>query len=199
MWISKRTLLTLVVAVAALSMALAVGAFGSDGTDHPGKPNHPSKPKHPGKPDHPGKPSHPTKGKHHGRPLIKESLAPSQPSDPTFHGVSAGAAPWVLQRGEVRLKGDGKLNLSVKGLVIPNPPGDGTPGPVNTISASLYCGADSDTTAADTTQQVPIDRRGNARIRDRSFNVPATCLAPVILVHPNGDAAHYIALEGWRP
>jgi hypothetical protein len=83
--------------------------------------------------------------------------------------------------------------------VIPNPPGNGTPGPVKTISASLYCGADSNTAAADTTPQVPISSRGNARIGDRSFTVPDTCLAPVILVHPNGDAAHYIAVEGWRP
>ena len=192
MWISKRTLLTVIVAsVAALSMALAVVAFGSDGKDHPGKPNHPSKP-NPGKPDHPGK------GKHQGRPVIKESLGASQPSDPTFHGVSPGTAPWVLQRGEVRLKGDGKLNLRVKGLVIPNPPGDGTPGPVNTISASLYCGADTETTAADTTEQVPISRAGDARIHDTSFAVPSSCLAPVILVHPNGDLTHYIAVDGWR-
>jgi hypothetical protein len=70
---------------------------------------------------------------------------------------------------------------------------------VTTISASLYCGADSNTTAADTTPQVPINSRGNARIRDRSVAVPATCLAPVILVHPNGDATHYIAVDGWRP
>ena len=54
-------------------------------------------------------------------------------------------------------------DLSVKGLVIPNPPGDGTPGPVNTISASLYCGTDAETTAADTTEQVPISRAGDAR------------------------------------
>ena len=98
----------------------------------------------------------------------------------------------------MRLKGDGKLNLRVKGLVIPNPPGDGTPGPVNTISASLYCGADTETTAADTTQQVTISRTGDARIHDTSFNVPASCLAPVILVHPNGDLTHYIAVDGWR-
>jgi hypothetical protein len=58
--------------------------------------------------------------------------------------------------------------------------------------------ADSETAAADTTGQVPISRAGNARIEDRSFSVPATCLAPVILVHPNGDAAHYIALDGRR-
>jgi hypothetical protein len=193
MWIPKRTLITAMVAgIAALSMLLAVGAFGAPGKDHPSKPNHPSKPHHPSKPNHPSKP------KHSGKPFVKESLAPSQLGDPRFHGVSPGAAPWVLQKGEVRLKSDGKLNLRVKGLVIPNPPGDGTPGPVSTISASLYCGADADTAAADTTQQVPLSRKGDARIHDTSFSVPSTCLAPVILVHPNGDITHYIAVDGWR-
>jgi hypothetical protein len=174
MWISKRVLLVLSLALAAAtSMALAAGAFGDHGGRH-------------------------GRG-HHDSTVLAQTLAPSVPTDPTFHGVAPGAAPWVLRSGAVELKRSGRLELSVRGLVIPNPPGDGTPGPVNTISASLYCGADSDTTAADTTQQVPIDRRGNARIRDRSFTVPATCLAPVIVVHPNGDAAHYIALDGWRP
>jgi hypothetical protein len=46
--------------------------------------------------------------------LINESLAPSQPTDPTFHGVTPGGAPWVLKRGEVRLKRDGKLDLRVR-------------------------------------------------------------------------------------
>jgi hypothetical protein len=133
-----------------------------------------------------------------GKAVLEATLAPSQTTDPTFHGVQPGAVPWVLKRGSVELKGRGRLELRVRGLVIPAPTGDNTPGPVMTISASLYCGADSDTTAADTTQSVPIDRNGNARIKDRSFNVPSTCLAPVILVHPNGNAAAYIAVDGWR-
>ena len=175
MWISKRVLITFFVAgLAALSMALAVGAFGS-------KPSHPSKPAHP--------------GKRHGAPLIKEALAPSQTTDPTFHGVAPGGAPWQLKRGKVRVKKGGKLNLRVKGLVIP---ALGTPGGVTTITASLYCGADSDTTAAETSQAVPISSAGNARIHDTSFTVPSTCLAPVILVHPNGNAMFYIAVDGWR-
>jgi|SRR5947209_1922073 len=190
---STRALLTVIVAgIAAASMALAAGAFGAHGPSHPGKPNRA------GKPVSPGNPGHPSNGRHRGRPLIKESLAPSQPSDPSFHGVSPGMAPWVLQRGEVRVKGDGKVALRVKGLVIPSPPGDGTPGPVITVSASLYCGADTETTAADTTQQVPLSRTGEARIHEKSLKVPSTCLAPVILVHPNGDLTHYIALDGWR-
>jgi hypothetical protein len=163
MWISKRVLLAAaIVSAAAMSLMGAVGAFGDRGSGHHG-------------------------GGHQGSTLVEEMLAPSVPTDPTFHGVAPGAAPWVLKRGALELKRS-RLELEVRGLVIPNPPGDGTPGPVTTISASLYCGADSDTTAADTTPQVPITRRGNARIRDRSFTVPATCLAPLILVHPNGDA-----------
>ncbi|HEY2600468.1 MAG TPA: hypothetical protein VGI67_02855 [Thermoleophilaceae bacterium] len=137
-------------------------------------------------------------GKHRGNAVIEATLAPSQPTDPTFHGVAPGGVPWVLTSGSVELKQKGKLELRVRGLVIPPPSGTGTAGPVTSISASLYCGADSDTTAADTTATVPLSQSGNARIEDKSFAVPSTCLAPVILVHPNGDATHYIAAEGWR-
>jgi hypothetical protein len=174
MWMSKRLVLaTSLATAAAISLALAVGALGDKG-------------------------GHDHHGGNHGGTRLSSGLAPSVPTDPTFHGVAPGAAPWVLDRGEVRIKHH-RLELRVRGLVIPTAPGNGTPGPVNTVSASLYCGADSNTTAADTTGQVPISRSGDARIRDRSFDVPDTCLAPVVLVHPNGDTTHYITVDGWRP
>ncbi|HEY6638574.1 MAG TPA: hypothetical protein VIZ61_12895 [Solirubrobacterales bacterium] len=174
MRISKRVPISVFVAgLAALLAALAVGALSALGSDGGHGKGHP------------------------GGQLIRESLAPSVPTDPTFHGVAPGGSPWVLKEGSVRLSGD-RLDLRVKGLVIPVAPGNGTPGPVNTISASLYCGADSDTMAAATTGQVPIGRDGDARIRDNSFDVPSTCLAPVILVNPNGSAANYIAVDGWK-
>jgi hypothetical protein len=65
-------------------MAFAAGVFGAAGRSHRSNHNH--------------------HGQRHGVALIKESLAPSQPTDPTFHGVTPGGAPWVLKRGEVRLK-----------------------------------------------------------------------------------------------
>jgi hypothetical protein len=171
MRISKRIPTALfAAALAALLTALAVGALSALGHD-----------------------GH---GKRHGQ-LISESLAPSMPTDPTFHGVAPGGAPWVLKDGQVQLSSDGRLDLRVRGLVIPVAPGNGTPGPVTTISASLYCGADSDTMAAATTGQVPISRDGDARIKDH-VALPATCLSPVILVNPNGIASLYIALDGWR-
>ena len=183
MGISKRTLATVFAAgVAALALAVgAIGAAASNGHDDKGKSQHAKK-----------------HAKRHAD-LINASLAGSQVGDPVFHGVSPGGAPWVLKRGQVEVQKRGRLDLTVKGLVIPGAPGNGTPGPVTTISASLYCGADANTTAADTSKSVPISRKGNATIHDRSFTVPATCLAPVVLVHPNGAATTYIALDGQRP
>jgi hypothetical protein len=172
MRISKRVPSTFVVAaLAALSTALVVGALSALGSEH---------------------------GKGHGGQLVKESLAPSVPGDPMFHGVIPGNAPWVLEDGSVKLSSH-RLDLRVKGLVIPVAPGNGTPGPVTTISASLYCGDNEmETTAAATTGQVPISRGGDARIRDDSFDVPSTCLAPVILVNPNGIGTLYITVDGWK-
>ena len=46
---------------------------------------------------------------------------------------------------------------------------------------------------------IELSPKGDARIRDASFSVPSTCLAPVILVEPNGSTTIYIALDGWRP
>ena len=173
MQIVRRAPIAIVIAVvAALATSLAVGALGALGRDGGGGGSDES--------------------------LVSARLAPSVPTDPAFHGVTPGAAPWVLKRGEVQLERAGELELRVRGLVIPTAPANGTPGPVNTINASLYCGAESETVAADTTGQVPISRAGDARINDRSFTVPSGCLAPIVLVHPNGDMTHYIAVDGWR-
>ena len=154
------------VALTGLSLALAVSALGAKGD--PGQPN---------------------------GPLIRAALAPSMPAptDPTIFGVNPGGVPWVLKRGDVRIKRDGTFRLRLQGLVIPNPPGDNTPGPVMRVSASLFCGG----TAAATTDPVPISRSGDASI-NTTVIIPSTCLAPVVFVHPNGNAAAYISVTGLR-
>jgi hypothetical protein len=140
------------------------------------------------------------KGKHgrdddrNGSTLLRSTLAPSVPTDPTFHGVAAAGAPWVLGRGSVRLRSDGELELEVRGLVLT---ATGNAGGVTTITASLFCGADSTTTAAATTAAVPLSQAGDAEI-DAKVTLPTTCLAPIVFVHPNGAAARYIAVSGWK-
>jgi hypothetical protein len=129
-----------------------------------------------------------------GEKILDVSLAPSLPTDPAFHGVTPGGVPWVLDRGEVRVKANGELDLEVRGLVIP---ALGTADGVVTIDASLYCGADANTAPAATTGLVPLSSGGDAEIHQR-LAIPPTCLAPIVLVHPNGGAARYIAVTGWR-
>jgi hypothetical protein len=50
---------------------------------------------------------------------------------------------------------------------------------------------------AATTGSVPLSSSGNARIEDH-ITVPATCLAPSVLVNPNGSTKAYIAVSGWK-
>jgi len=138
---------------------------------------------------------HSDHGHHRGNTLFQSTLAPTVPTDPRIHGVAAGGLPWVLDNGQARLRHDGRLSVRVRGLVLPGPPGNGTPGPITTISASLYCGADA-TAAVATTATVPLSTAGDARIDER-VTLPAKCLAPIVLVHPNGGAGAYIAATGF--
>ncbi|HEU5362707.1 MAG TPA: hypothetical protein VFU56_05150 [Gaiellaceae bacterium] len=130
--------------------------------------------------------------------IYSAALAPSVPSDPAVHGVPAGGAPWVLDRGQVKLGADGHIKVELRGLVIPVAHGTfpaGTARPVTTVRASLFCAPDTSGAAA-TTGSVPISEDGDARIDDR-IALPSTCLAPTVLVQPNALDA-YIALPGWR-
>jgi hypothetical protein len=163
-----RKVVLLLAATAALVFAVAASGHGGDD----------------GKQDDHGK----------GKALLSATLAPSVPADVAIHGIKPGGVPWVLDRGSnVRLKADGELDLRLRGLIIPNL---GTAGPVTTVSASLLCGADSTGPAA-TTGAVPLSSSGNARIEER-IAVPATCLAPSVVVHPNGGTGAYIAVTGWK-
>lgn len=178
-------------AVAVPVAALAAGGHKGHGMSHGhhGK-SHQSNGHH-GKSHHGSMGSH---GMRKGMTVLGDALAPSMPEDPMLHGVAPGAKPWVLSKGDVRLKADGKLTLHVKGLIIPEL---GTAGPVKMISAALYCG--ESTEAAAMTQEVALSEKGDAHIFDKSFKAPPNCLAPVILVQTK-DAegmSMYIAASGW--
>src|ERR1044071_2362690 len=136
--------------------------------------------------DHGGRGDH--HGQGHGRTVLRAKLVGSIPSDPAIHGVLAGYVPWD-GGGRATLDKRGRFELRVRGLVIT---GMGNPGPVTSVSASLFCAPDSNATPAFTTAAAPLSAHGNARIRTH-VAVPARCLAPVLLVHPNGNTARYIA------
>src|SRR5271155_1652932 len=67
---------------------------------------------------------------------LTTSVAPSVPTAPVLHGVTPGSAPWVVKNSVVQLN-EGFLTVSLQGLIIPEL---GTPGPVTSVDAALYCG-----------------------------------------------------------
>jgi hypothetical protein len=125
--------------------------------------------------------------------LLKTALAPSVPSDPMLHGVTAGGAPWKLKRGFFALQKNGQVRVNIRGLIIPEL---GSPGPVTTVDAALYCGSEMEKTASFTTPSVPISKKGNALI-EATVSVPSSCLAPVVLIEPNGISSIYITTSGF--
>ncbi len=135
------------------------------------------------------------RGRHHGHhghhghhhDLLRAPLAGSLVDDDAIFGVDPGAAPWEIGPSTVRVRKSGRLDLRVRGLLIP---GVGV-GMVKTVSASLACNG----MIADTSKSVPLSMAGNARIRDH-LSVPNRCLAPVVMVHPNNATAFFIAVSG---
>jgi hypothetical protein len=123
-------------------------------------------------------------------PFLKSAVDPSVPTDPILHGAEAGSAPWVLKRGTVKLTNAGELQVQVRGLIIP---GLGTPGPVTSIDASLYCG--NETTPAATTATSPLSIKGDGTI-DAMVSLPANCQTPAVLINPLGITSIYIATNG---
>lgn len=128
------------------------------------------------------------------RTLLKSALVGSLPSDPTLLGVKPGGAPWVIRPSEARLRSDGQLAVRIRGLVIPTGMFAGTPGPVKTVSASLYCGGSS--TPVGTSPSVPLSTDGDARI-ETTVALPTRCLIPAVLIHANGGLGVYIAASGF--
>ena len=137
-----------------------------------------------------------SRGHHEGQgKLFRSGLVGNLLTDPPIHGVNRAGAPWVLEKGSVKLSHNGRFNLRVKGLVLAS---NGTTGSVTMIAAHFFCAPDSNTVAAFTAGPVPLASDGDARIR-QTITVPSRCLAPVVLVRIQGAAGpgSYIAASGF--
>ncbi len=134
-------------------------------------------------------------GDDQGARVLESDVFGSQPAGPTLFGVKPGGAPWVIRRGEAEVRRDGRVEVRVRGLVIPTAPQNGT-NPLPGIAATVFCGG----TAVGTTKTVPFSPAGDARIEDRVGKLPRPCLVPAVLLNPQiGSAVNpgiYIAATG---
>ncbi len=129
---------------------------------------------------------------HQQRPssLLEAHLVGSLPNDAHLFAVAPGALPWMIESSEVTVRFDGQLRVDVEGLVVPVAPANGT-NPIPRLAASLVC---NDSVVA-TTPTVPFSLAGDAVI-NVTVAVPLRCLAPAVLLNPNGNPAVFIAATG---
>jgi hypothetical protein len=131
-------------------------------------------------------------GREHHGPLLQQRLIGSILSDQPIHGVTRGGVPWTGS-GTATLDRRGRFEVEIRDLLVG---GTNNTGPVTTVTVSLYCAPDS-SAAVFTTTSTPLSSHGDARIRQH-VTVPTRCLAPVVLVHPNGGAGAYIMATGFK-
>lgn len=110
-----------------------------------------------------------------------------------IRGVPGGGRPWVIAKGEVELKSNGKVKVEVEGLVIdPNEPiaAAGT-NPAGPFKALVSCLSTDATGAAVTTNvssdAFPADLAGNSEF-ETSVVLPNPCIAPIVFVTNAGGS-----------
>lgn len=123
-----------------------------------------------------------------GRTILRAEIAGSLTTDPVLaQNVAPGGADWVIDRGEARLREDGRLSVRVDGLVLTSTGAN----PVTTVAASVACNG----AVVATTAVVPFSSTGDATIY-ATVALPERCIAPVVLLNPRGNAAVYIGVTG---
>ena len=124
-----------------------------------------------------------------GHSVLKAPLMGSMPApaSPTIAGVNPGAVPWVNGRSNVRVREDGRITVTIRGLVIPPPLGKGV-NPIAFVVATLVC----DDTVKDSTTPFALSPVGNGFISD-VISVPRHCDDPTVLIRPAKNRAVYIA------
>ncbi len=114
-----------------------------------------------------------------------------------IRGISGGGFPWVLTSAKGELKSNGRIEVSVKGLVIdPNDPAAITAGvagknPIPAFKAIVSCLSKDASGAAITvnvsSEDFPASSTGVASIED-IVNLPHPCIAPIVFVTSPGGA-----------
>ncbi|MGW0229304.1 hypothetical protein ACWDWO_13390 [Actinopolymorpha singaporensis] len=110
-----------------------------------------------------------------------------------IRSVPGGGLPWEIESAHGELRGDGRLQITVEGLVLarraPVPVERQGTNPVPALKAVVSCLSTSAGTAATVnvaTATAPATPDGDIVIRDK-VRLPSPCLAPIVFVtSPDG-------------
>lgn len=102
-----------------------------------------------------------------------------------------GGQPWVIARLEARIRMDGSIRATGRGLLLAGGDGIGTTGN-QSVRAVLFCGPAA-TASEHSSELVPLEPDGDFKINgELSPAPPATCDTPVLLI-VNGGGAWFAA------
>jgi hypothetical protein len=115
--------------------------------------------------------------------------------EPTIANIKPGGQPWVLTSGHATLSQNGRLEVSVEGLLFAPNAADGLPGttgPIKMVVASVVC---ANGPVVVTSDAVPFAPDGDAHIHQR-VSLPDQCVGPIVLIQANGAAGPWLAATG---
>ncbi len=109
--------------------------------------------------------------------------------------VRGAGAPWIIDRGDVRIQEGGRLRVRVEGLVLDPatvPPPRGGTNPVANFRAIVSCidgvdFSDNPTFTNIVTERFPADEEGDARL-DTMIELPDPCFGIIVFVTSPGGS-----------
>jgi len=124
-----------------------------------------------------------------GHSVLRAPLVGSMPApaSPAIAGINPGGAPWVNGPSSVRVRQDGRITVTIRGLVIPPPRGTGV-NPIASVVATLVC----DDLVAASTAPFALSAAGDGQTAD-VISVPRYCDDAAVLIQPAANRAVYIA------
>ncbi len=127
-----------------------------------------------------------------GTKVLDASMTGIPTAGQVLLGVKGGGLPWVLDRGDAKLFADGRLQVSVRHLVLAAGGAAGT-NPIPTGRAIVACNGGADIVMTDT---VPFSPDGNAKV-EATVSLPSPCLAPVVFfAGQTGNGPLWFAVTG---
>ena len=115
--------------------------------------------------------------------LLKAPLVACASDKTVIGGVNACGKIWKIGSGEVTIKADGKLTVSIQGLVLNDPSVgkyDGSPDGVDMVAVAVVCRGKRGPVAAQT-KPVALSQNGDVRI-STTVSVPEACAEPIVLI-----------------
>ena len=124
-----------------------------------------------------------------GHSILRAELVGSMPApdSPVIAGINPGGAPWVNGPSSARVREDGRIMVSITGLVIPPPRGTNT-NPVASVVATLVC----HDMVTSSTAPFALSTAGDGATSGR-ISGTHRCKDPVLLIQPAGNRTVYIA------